>query len=135
MIAGAFQQYLKAQGLSPTHVGGFGDYTANQMPRWVVNAEPGADATHDGDSADYSARLQLRTRAANVIDALNAAERAYPLILATSGTVLIWTDPRNASQRRYRVSAVRALQRPTWLATPEAGEETTCNFTLAVREV
>jgi hypothetical protein len=135
MLAGAFQQYLKAQGLSPVHVGGFGDYSAPSGPAWNVHAEAGADATHDGDTDLYPVRLQVRTRAANMIDAGTAGERAYARILAASGQTLTWTDERDQSTRRYEVRGVRAMQRPTWFATPEAGEETSCNFRLNVREL
>lgn len=135
MLAGAIQQRLKADGMSPVFVDGFGDYTRAGAPAISVHVELGADATHDGDSEVYPARLQLRTRAANAIDALKAAEQAYARILGLSGQTLTWTDPRDASTRQYQVTGVRAVQRPTWFATPQPGEETSCNFVLRAREV
>lgn len=132
MLAGAVQQALKAAGLNPVSVGGFGDYTAGP-PAWCVHVELGADATLEGDV--YGARLQLRTRAANAIAAENAGRRAFDLVRALDGTELAWVDPTGEADRRYQVSAIVALQRPTWFPTPEPGEETSCNFQLLVREV
>jgi hypothetical protein len=135
MIAGAVQQYLKAQGLAPVSVGGFGDYSRAGPAAWAVNAESGADATHQGDADLYPVRLQIRTRAADVIRAENAGREAYALVLALNGQTITWTDPTAEASRTYQLSGIRAVQRPTWFATPEPGEETSCNFILSAREL
>lgn len=138
MIAGAVQQYLKAQGLAPVSVGGFGDYTAAGAPAWAVQAESGADSTHQGDTDLYPVRLQVRSRASHAIAAENAGRQAYPLVLALSDQTIAWDDPTDesgASDRQYQVSGVRAVQRPTWFPTPQPGEETSCNFVMNVREI
>lgn len=135
MLDGAVQQYLKANGLVPVHVAGFGDYTTAGAPAYAVRVEAGADADHDGDMPRYPVRLQLRTRAANMPDALKAAEAAFVLILALNGQTIDWVDPRDDATRSYEVSGVRAVQRPTWFPTPEPGEETSCNFVARVMEV
>ena len=133
MLAGAIQQYLKAQGLAPVSVGGFGDYTQAAAPAYAVHAEPGADAELEGGS--YEARLQLRTRAANAIAAEEAARDAFDLIRAADGQTLAWVDPVGDADRQYLVEAIAAIQRPTWYPTPEPGEETSSNFRLFVTEL
>lgn len=132
MLAGAIQQYLKAQGLSPVYVAGFGDYTTVGVPAVAVHAEPGADAELDGGA--YEARVQLRTRAANQPAAEEMGRSAFDRLMAADGRVLTWTSPVGGPSRNYRLEAIRALQRPTWYPTPEPGEETSCNFRMLVTE-
>lgn len=135
MFAGAVQQYLEAQGLSPVHVGGFGDYTVTATPSYAVHAESAARSAHDGDIETYPVRLQLRTRASNMIDAEKAGQTAYALIMGLAGQTILWTDPRDSEERSYRIYMTRAVQRPTWYPTAEPGEEASCNFELSVREL
>lgn len=134
MLSGAVQQWLKAQGLSPVHVGGFGDYSRAGAAAWAVTALPGADVAI-GHPDPYDARLQLRTRAADMVSAEEAARTAMGMIRGMGGQTLLWTSPVDASTRSYRIQGVRVVQRPQWFPTQEAGEETSANFDLFVSEL
>lgn len=132
MLAGAIQQWLKAQGMTRVLVGGFGDYSETGTPAVAVHAEP--DANVEMDSGTYSARLQLRTRAANAIAAENLGRTALDHVLAADGEALAFTDPTGEQDRTYRLEAIAIVNRPTWYPTPEPGEETSCNLRAMVTE-
>lgn len=132
MLAGAIQQYLKAQGLLKVNVAQFGDYA--QDTAYAVAAFPDTDAELTGGA--YNARVQLRVRAPNMIAAENAARIARTHILSADGDTLAWDDPTGpAGDRSYLLEAIQTRNRPTWYATPEAGEEVSANFSLLVTEV
>lgn len=134
MLAGAIAQKLEQLGLVPVFVGGFGDF--KDVAMWAVHVEAEADATHQGDSELYPARVQVRAKAGNYIDVLKAAQQAYDAVLGLNRTQVTFTDPRPPNtQTTYEVRGIRAMQRPTWFATPEPGEEASVNFALYAREV
>lgn len=133
MLAGAIQQYLRRAGLSPVYVGGFGDYTTAGAPAWNVSVE--SDDFAELDGATYNARLQIRSRAANIIAAENAGRTAFDAVRAMDGEDLPWDDPTGGPDRTYRVEAIRVVNHPTWYATPEMGEETAANLRLFVTEL
>lgn len=132
MLAGAVQQYLKAQGLTPVYVAAFGDYTATLA--YAVRAESRTDVELNGGA--YEAGLQLRTRAANIIAAENAGGIAMNHLLNADGQTLFWDDPTGpAGDKSYLLEAISIVNRPTWFPTTEPGEETSANFSLFVTEV
>lgn len=130
MLAGAIQQYLKANGMALVYVSAFGDYTAATAV--AVAATLGRDATLDDES--YYARVQIRARAANAVAAENAARQALELLLAADGLTLEWDDPTNAADRSYLIEAISIVNRPTWYPTLEQGEECSCNVELFATE-
>ncbi len=132
MLAGAVQQYLLAQGMTPVSVDGFGDYTTVGAAAVSVHAESDADAELVGGS--YNARVQLRGRASNAVAAENVARQALALLLSADGTVIGWDDPTGEQDRTYLLEAIRVVNRPTWYPTPRVGEETSCNCRLMVTE-
>lgn len=132
MLAGAIQQYLKAQGLTPVSVPGFPDFTG--ATGYAVRAEPRTDAEFTGGA--YFASVQIRTRAADIVRAEAAGRSALTLVLAADGLTLLWDDPVSpANDKSYRLEAISIVNRPTWYPTVEIGEETSTNCSMFVTEV
>src|SRR5688572_3944740 len=131
MLAGAIQQYLKANGLTPVNVSQFSDYSASAPAAVTVVAFSDGDAELTGGA--YGARVQLRARASNQIAAENKARQAMVLVLAADGLTLVWDDPVTPpTDRSYKLEAISIRNRPSWFPTAEAGEEVSCNLSLLV---
>lgn len=134
MLAGAIQQYLKAQGMSPVTVGYLPDFTQAALPAIAVVAFSDRDA--ELSDGAYSARVQLRSRAADAVAAENVAREALDTLLAADGLTLEWDDPTSPpTDRSYLVEAISIVNRPTWFPTSELGEETSCNVEMLITEV
>lgn len=131
MLAGALQQLLKANGLTPVFVAAFGDYRLDTS--WAVRAEPRSEVSLDDGS--YAAGVQLRSRAADIVAAENAGRTALAIVLAADGSTINWTDPTSVANRSFKLEAISIVNRPTWFPTIEPGEETSCNLQLVVTEV
>lgn len=134
MLAGAIQQLLKANGMSPVYWPAFSDYSDTATPSWAVTTSSDGDAEFVGGA--YFARVQIRTRAQNPIAAEKAGRQALAVVLAADGQTIAWDDPTTpAADRSYKLEAISIVNRPTWYPTPEGGEETSTNLSLLVTEV
>lgn len=134
MLADAIRQLLKANGLAPVYLTAFADYSAVAAPSWAVTATPDGNVEFTGGA--YAARVQIRTRAADAIAAENAGRQASDILLAVDGQTIAWDDTSTPPHdRSYTLEAISIVNRPTWYPTPEAGEETSCNFEMFVTEV
>jgi len=133
MLAIAIQQYLADAGVAWVGVDALGDFATTGPAKVSVHTESDANAELNTDT--YGARVQLRSRAPNAVDAEKACRTALELLLAADGQTLQWEDPTGEPvSHAYTLEAISVVTRPTWYPTKEPGEETSCNVRLFVTE-
>ena len=130
MLTTAIQQALKPL-LGRVYVIELPDYSAGSAPTHAVYVAPG------GDEILYDARVQIRTRAANVLAAEAAAMDAREAMLDLRYQTVEYDDPRDPPgvTQAYHFLYIDPIERPTYIPDPSPGYLFSANYRVFIREV